>query len=78
MSDTDDVVERLVDRFMNVVLDYDAHCENEENQVPIRREQDELDTYNKIQGKLNNKVSNVMKTKPTLQLIAKGIRPLMS
>jgi len=48
MSDTDRSVEHLVDLFMNIVLDYDAHCENEENEVPVRREAEELATYNKI------------------------------
>lgn len=30
MSDTDARVENLIDKFMNIVLDYDAHCEHEE------------------------------------------------
>jgi len=31
-----------------------------------------------IQGRLNSKVSNIMKQKDSLKLIAKGIKPLMS
>lgn len=63
---------------MNVVLDYDAHCEKEEQEVPQRKEKEELDTYNMIQSRLNNKVSNIMKGKDSLKLIAKGIKPLMT
>ena len=63
---------------MNVVLDYDAHCEKEELEVPQRKEKSEMDTYNMIQGRLNNKVSNIMRQKDSLKLIAKGIKPLMS
>ena len=62
---------------MNVVLEYDAHCEKEEMEVPQRKERSDVDTYNMVQGRLNNKVSNIMRTKDSLKLIAKGIRPLM-
>jgi len=48
MSQTDDDVERLVDGYMNLVLDYDAHCENEEKEVPERKERSEVETYNRI------------------------------
>jgi len=27
---------------MNLVLDYDAHCEREEQEVPVRKEEQEL------------------------------------
>jgi hypothetical protein len=63
---------------MNTVLDYDAHCEKEEQEVPIRKEKKDLDTYNMIQGKLNGKVTNIMRQKDSLKLIAKGIKPLMA
>jgi len=78
MSQTDDDVERLVDGYMNLVLDYDAHCENEEKEVPERKERSEVETYNRIQSKLNSKVSNIMRGKDTLKLIAKGIKPMMN
>lgn len=34
LSSTNVNIEDLVDSFMNVVLDYDAHCEKEEQEVP--------------------------------------------
>jgi len=38
MSQTEENVEHLLDKFMNVILDYDAHCEHEENETAVRRE----------------------------------------
>jgi hypothetical protein len=48
LSGTDSNVESLVDSYMNLILDYDAHCEKEEQEVPVRKEKDDLDTYNRI------------------------------
>ena len=66
----------LVDQFMNLVLDYDAHCEKEEQEVQRRKEKEEMDMYNMIQGRLNNKVSNIMRSSDSLKLIARGIKPI--
>ena len=63
---------------MNLILDYDAHCEKEEQEVQRRKEKEEIDMYNMIQGRLNNKVTNIMNSKHNLKLIAKGIKPLNS
>jgi len=65
--------EKIVDYFMNLILDYDAHCEHEEVEVVKRREQSEQDTYSRIQAKYNTKVTIAMKEQPQLKLIAKGI-----
>jgi len=48
MSQTDQTVESLVDSLMNLVLDFDAHCEKEEQEVPQRKEKEDLETYNRI------------------------------
>jgi len=45
---------------MNLILDYDAHCEKEEQEVQRRKEKDQVDMYNMIQGRLNNKVNNII------------------
>jgi hypothetical protein len=58
---------------MNVIIDYDAYCETEENEVQRRREQIEFNTHTSVQSKLNNKVTSKMKEFPQLQMIAKGI-----
>lgn len=42
LSQTDNSVESLVDSYMNLVLDYDAHCEREEQETPVRKEEQEL------------------------------------
>ena len=47
-------------------MDYNAHCEHEENEVERRREQDHQDTHEKIQGDLNGKVARALKTNPIL------------
>lgn len=38
MRPTEVLVQNLVDSFMNLILDYDAHCEKEEQEVPERHE----------------------------------------
>lgn len=56
--------DQLIDKFMNVVIDYDAYCETEENEVQRRREQAELSCYTGVQSALNNKVTSKMKEQP--------------
>ena len=51
---------------MNVIIDYDAYCETEENEVQRRREQAELNTHTSVQSKLNSKVTSKMKEYPQL------------
>ena len=58
MSETDMHVQHLVDSFMQTVVDYDAHCEKEEKEVPERIEKEQLDIYNAIQSKINGAVAN--------------------
>jgi hypothetical protein len=38
MRPTEVLVQNLVDSYMNLILDYDAHCEKEEQEVPERHE----------------------------------------
>lgn len=38
MTDTMENANQLIDKFMNVIIDYDAYCETEENEVQRRRE----------------------------------------
>jgi hypothetical protein len=38
MTDTMENANSLIDKFMNVIIDYDSHCETEENEVQRRRE----------------------------------------
>lgn len=66
MSETMENANMLIDKFMNVIIDYDSYCENEENEVQRRREQSELNTYTSVQSKLNNKVTSKMKENPQL------------
>ena len=39
----------IVNRYMDLILDYIAHCELEENEALQRRERAELDTMGRIQ-----------------------------
>ena len=74
MRDTMQSAEYVIDKFMNIIIDYDSHCELEETEVQRRREQNEIDTHTNIQSKYNNKVTGKMKEQPMLQYIAKGIK----
>lgn len=60
LSSTHSSVDDHVDRLMNLVLDYDAHCEKLEQDID-ERENEQLEICNRIQEKLNLKVKNIMK-----------------
>lgn len=53
--------QNLVDYFMQSVVDYDAHCEKEEKEVPERIEKEHLDIYAQIQNKINGAVANKLR-----------------
>ena len=40
MSSTDANVEKLVDSYMNLILDYDAHCEKKEQEISEREKEE--------------------------------------
>jgi hypothetical protein len=46
---------------MQSVVDYDAHCEKEEKEVPERIEKEHLDIYASIQNKINGAVANKLR-----------------
>lgn len=48
MTETMENANNLIDKFMNIIIDYDSYCETEENEVQRRREQAELNTYTSI------------------------------
>lgn len=73
MAETMENANQLLDKFMNLIIDYDSYCETEENEVQRRREQAELNTYTDIQSKLNTKVTGKMKEQPMVQMLAKHI-----
>ena len=60
LSNTHSSVDDHVDRLMNLILDYDAHCEKLEQDID-ERENEQLAICNRIQDKLNGKVKNIMK-----------------
>ena len=49
MSATESHVETIVDLLMDAILSYDTHCELEEQEVPMRKEKEEISAFNMIQ-----------------------------
>jgi len=54
-SAIDDKCGHLVDLFIEHVMEYDAHCEHEENEVERRKEKEHQDAHDKLQNDLNAK-----------------------
>ena len=55
LSATHTNVDELIDRIMNLILDYDAHCEKSEQDISLR-DTDQLNVVSMMQTKLNAKV----------------------
>lgn len=60
LSKTHSSVDDLVEKVMNLILDYDAHCEKSELGISDR-EKEELAVCSMIQNKVNSKIRNLMK-----------------
>ena len=50
----------LVDLFIEHVMDYNAHCEHEENEVERRREKEHQDAHERHQAELNAKTAKAL------------------
>jgi len=70
LSKTHTNVDDLVDKVMNLILDYDAHCEKSEQDMSLR-EKEQLDVCHMVQNKLNSKVKNILNQQTSLKQIAK-------
>lgn len=70
LSKTHTDVDNLVDKVMNLILDYDAHCEKLEQDISLR-EKEQLNVCSMVQNKLNSKVKNIMNQQTQLKQIAK-------
>ena len=64
----------ILQLFIDVIMDYNAHCEHEENEVERRREVDHQTTHDTVQGELNAKTAEVMNRNPMLKMLAKNIK----